>query len=133
MGFFDSFAGRSYDLATDKNWNAIAQPTHLATILAKSEERLQLIYKHSHRCSICIMAREELQKAAKRISNSIDLYFLNVVNQREISDHISSELGIRHESPQVIMMKHGEVIWHGSHWEIQEDKIIAELSDLLKE
>lgn len=122
MGLFSS--SKNADSETAEVWNEFSGKNELEKIVAKSKERPQLIYKHSHRCSVCIMAKEEIEDAADDISNRADLNFVNVINQREISDHIASELDIRHESPQAIILRDGQVAWTGSHWEIKEKNIV---------
>jgi len=109
-------------------WNRFSGKDDLKRIIDQSNDCPQLIYKHSHRCSVCIMAKEEIEGVSDKIGRRVDLHFLNVVNQREISDHIASELDVRHESPQVIILRDGEVAWTGSHWEIK-GKDLVEISD----
>ena len=109
-------------------WTKLSEKNELGTILAQSNEHPQLIYKHSHRCSVCIMAKEEIEGSADKIGDKADLHFVNVINQRGISNYIASELEIRHESPQTIILRDGQVAWTGSHWEIK-GKDIAERLD----
>lgn len=109
-------------------WNEIAGTEEIPSIVQESSEKPQLIYKHSHRCSVCILAKEELENVADTISDDVSLYMLNVINQREVSNAVASELDIRHESPQVILLQDGEVRWSGSHWEIKRQNILAELA-----
>jgi bacillithiol system protein YtxJ len=37
---------------------------------------------------------------------------------RELSREIENRTGIRHESPQVIILRDGQVVWNASHWKI---------------
>ncbi len=37
---------------------------------------------------------------------------------RALSNHIAETLGVRHETPQVLLVKGGEVFYHASHFDI---------------
>ncbi|HKK44014.1 MAG TPA: bacillithiol system redox-active protein YtxJ [Balneolaceae bacterium] len=126
MAFFSSSDDTNSDAG--EIWNKFAGKNELQTILAQSKERPQLIYKHSHRCSVCIMAKEEIESTAEAIKDWADLHFVNVINQRGISNHVASELDIRHESPQAIILQDGQVTWSGSHWEIKGKDIVDKLT-----
>jgi bacillithiol system protein YtxJ len=62
--------------------------------------------------------------ASDNIKEYADMHFVNVVRSREASDKIASELDVRHESPQAILVDQGEVVWHGSHGSIDADAIL---------
>lgn len=119
----DTFSGST----TGDMWNSITDPSQVDNIIEESENRVQLIYKHSHRCSVCFVAKGNLERASGNIQNHADMHFLNVVHNRESSDHLATELDVRHESPQVILVDDGEVIWHASHGSIDGDKIMEVL------
>lgn len=124
MGLFDTVKDTFSSSASDDIWNRITDPSQLDDIFKESENRAQLIYKHSHRCSVCFVSRGNLENASEDILNYADMHFLNVVNHRDSSDYIASELNVRHESPQVILVDDGEVVWHASHGSIDTDKIL---------
>jgi len=126
MSLFGSSNGQ---VGTDleEYWSTIPDQNQLEKIIEASDDQPQLIYKHSHRCSVCIMAKEDIEASADTLSKQMDLHFVNVVHQREVSNHIASNLDIRHESPQAILLANGEVVWHGSHWQIKSDKILQQV------
>lgn len=124
MGIFDTVKDAFSGSTTGEIWNNITEPDQVYDLLDKSYQRPQLIYKHSHRCSVCFVARGNLEKSADDIQNHADMHFLNVVHNRKSSDCIASELDVRHESPQVILVDEGEVIFHASHGSIDGDKIL---------
>lgn len=126
MSLFSS-SQEQVDADLAEYWSVITQKEEVEKIIEASRERPQLIYKHSHRCSVCIMAREAIEESAEALSEQMDLHFVNVIHQRDISNHIASSLGIRHESPQAILMDGGEVAWHGSHWQIKSKSILEQL------
>jgi len=128
MGLFDFLTSSSQESETSDIWETISDPTQLETIIEASKDQPQLIYKHSHRCSVCFVSKGNLENAADDILESADMHFINVVNSRQASDYIASELGVRHESPQVILLDNGEVIWHASHGGIKGDAVLDKLT-----
>lgn len=107
-------------------WNTISEGS-LNEILDKSKNETQLIYKHSNRCSICFFTKGEIESIAADIEGDADLHFIDVVKQRDISNKIASELGVQHESPQLICVENGKAVWHLSHNSIQADPILEKL------
>lgn len=127
MGLFDAVKNSFSGSDTEEIWNVINAPAQLDEILKKSENRPQLIYKHSHRCSVCFVAKGNLEQAAEDIQKNAGMHFLNVVHNREASNYIASELDVHHESPQAILISNREVIRHDSHGSIDADKILEVL------
>lgn len=107
-------------------WNTISEGS-LNDILERSKKLTQLIYKHSNRCSVCFFTKSEIESVAADIADGADLFFVDVIRQREVSNKIASELGVQHESPQLICIEDEEVVWHFSHNSIQADRIMEKL------
>ena len=89
----------------------------MATIIDLDKEDLPpdaYVFKHSTRCG--------LSAAAARVVRSTDLdlpvYWINVIERRDLSDRVAARLGVRHESPQLIEVRAGVVIRALSHGEI---------------
>lgn len=127
MSFFDRVRNKSSDSENHEMWNSISGLGKIESIIKNSDKKPQLIYKHSNRCSVSFLAKQQLEEVAEEISDIAKLYMIDVIHQRDLSNAIASELNIRHESPQVIILKNGEVIWDGSHWEIKGQDILKEL------
>ena len=90
---------------TEENLNAVlAEPT-------------VWIYKHSPTCSISITALREVE-AYTKAHPEIPIYIVDVLGQRPLSNDLESRFGIRHESPQAILLRSGEPVWNDSHWRI---------------
>lgn len=127
MGLFETVKDTFSGSTADDIWNTVTESSQVDEILKKSEDRVQLIYKHSHRCSVCFVAKGNLEKASEKILKDAEMHFINVVNSREASNYIASELDVRHESPQAILIDNREAVWHGSHGSINVDKILEVL------
>ncbi|WP_020402425.1 bacillithiol system redox-active protein YtxJ [Gracilimonas tropica] len=108
------------------NWNSIDW-NQFNAILLSSNRRLQVIYKHSTRCATSYFALKNIQMLSEEDIGKADFYLVNVIGDRELSQKIARELGVRHESPQVIILKGGEVQWHGSHQQVQAEIISSHL------
>ncbi|MDR9416873.1 MAG: bacillithiol system redox-active protein YtxJ [Gracilimonas sp.] len=110
-------------------WNNISGIEDLNGLLERSEKQPQLIYKHSPSCGVSFIAKQELEAEADEFRNSADLHLVNVIQDRPVSNAIAQEFGIRHESPQVLVLKNGKVVWEGSHWQIKSNNILPSLKE----
>ena len=81
-----------------------------------------MIFKHSNTCGISLCAKEEIE--AYVAQGLYDVHMLVVQEQRPLSNQISESLGVRHASPQLLI-----VTAHGvealSHYGITMQGIIA--------
>lgn len=107
-------------------WNGISGEEEVDHILMSSNEKPQVIYKHSRSCAISYLALKDLETLSVESKEKADFYMVDVIGQRPISNHITKELAVRHESPQLFVIKNGEVIWNGSHHQVKAD-VLAEL------
>ena len=83
-----------------------------------SFERPIVIFKHSTTCPISSMAKSRVDRAFKGEELPFDYYHLDLLRHRNVSSHIAQVLGVRHESPQAIVISNGEAIHHSSHLDI---------------
>ncbi|MCS6795954.1 MAG: bacillithiol system redox-active protein YtxJ [Raineya sp.] len=103
------------------NWIKLENLAQLAEIKQKP---LAIIFKHSTRCSISSAALDKLQRNWKQDEmQDVAVYFLDLLRFREISNQIAGEFGVEHQSPQVIVLQSGKVIYHNSHFGIDYDEI----------
>ena len=47
-----------------------------------------------------------------------DINLIIVQTDRHVSNEIARRTGIKHESPQAIVLKDGEPVYHASHYDI---------------
>ncbi len=127
MGLFDSVKNALSGTESSDIWEMITDSSQIPPILEASKKKPQLIYKHSHRCSVCFVAKGTLEQAKEDIQQKADMNFVNVVNSREASNTIASELDIRHESPQAILVNNGEAVWYASHGSINAEALLDHL------
>lgn len=91
-----------------------------------SHEKPQLIFKHSTRCSISSMAKDRLEREWNL--ENVEPWYLDLIAYRNISNAITSQLGVHHESPQAILLKDGIVVYDDSHNSISVSEIAKHVS-----
>lgn len=82
--------------------------------LAESDTPV-LIFKHSTRCSISMMAWTRLQRQWSDKLEQLPVYYLDLLNYRPISAQIAENFNVEHESPQALLISKGRCVWHASH------------------
>ena len=105
------------------NWIPLQSQEQLDEILRNSKEKTQLIFKHSTRCSVSLMAKDRLDRSA--LSDNISCYYLDLLAHRDISNKIADLFSVQHESPQVLLIKNSICTYDESHSGIRPDDIIA--------
>lgn len=81
-----------------------------------------LLYKHSPICPISSRALTEVQAFA-RDNDDIPILMVDVLGQRSLSFQLAAQLGIEHESPQLIVIKDDKAVWARSGMRIRLDAI----------
>lgn len=108
------------------DWIKLENLDQLAEAKAKSTEKPVMIFKHSTRCSISSMALNRIIRSWKpEDREKVIPYLLDLIAFREISDQISREFGVFHQSPQVILIKNGQAIYDASHMGINFQDILT--------
>jgi monothiol bacilliredoxin len=104
----------------------LLQDRDLEQLLDRSKTDPVIIFKHSTQCPISTQAYEEFIDFAQGVRNLICGSVL-VIENRKLSNAIAERFGVRHESPQALLIKNGRVIWHASHWSITSDSLTEAL------
>ena len=81
-------------------------------ITDRSRERTVVVFKHSLTCPISARAYEQMAEFDGEVA------LIEVQRARELSREIESRLGVAHESPQVLVLRNGRVVWNASHFKI---------------
>lgn len=108
------------------NWIKLTSTDQLNSIKEKSNQVPQVIFKHSTRCSISSMALGRLERTPA--PEQADFYYLDLIAHRDISNKIAEEFHIHHESPQVLVIKHGKCVYDESHMGISMDEIASQVN-----
>jgi len=110
------------------NWNKLISEKQLADINNQSADKPVLILKHSTTCSISAAALSRLERNWNDSdSERVILYYLDLLNYRSISNKIADDYGVKHESPQVLIIRQGKCVYHKSHFDIEYKELIKTL------
>lgn len=105
-------------------WYPIESIDDINTIIDRSRVVPCLILKHSTRCPISTMAKSRVEMSWNFDEDAVEAYYLDLIRYREVSNHIASEFGVSHQSPQALLIDKGTCTYNASHLNIR-------VSDLL--
>lgn len=91
----------------------------------KSKKGYSLIFKHSTRCSISMMAKRRFEMDWENLPADMPLYFLDLIKHRDISNKIAQDFSVYHESPQMLLIRDGECILDQSHSSISVNEAVS--------
>ena len=89
-----------------------------------SHESPVYLLKHSLICPVSSAAYREFE-AFLRVNTSVPGFVVKIQENRALSGRIAEDTGVRHESPQVLLFKDGEVVWNESHYGISARSLKA--------
>jgi bacillithiol system protein YtxJ len=95
----------------------------LAELLSRSAQQPVVIFKHSTTCPISAVAYDEMEQFDG------DVALVEVQSARELSRQIERQTGIPHESPQVLVLANGKVVWNASHWKVKAEAVAKAVSE----
>ena len=117
MSIFNSLFGNSEEtqkIKSNINWIPLTNLGQLNEIMMLSEVNPVLIFKHSTRCSVSRMALKQFENEFD-LADTVDAYFLDLLEYRNISNEIAQRFQVEHQSPQLILIKDGKAIYDVSH------------------
>ena len=106
------------------DWIQLTNECLLDEIKEKSFHQAQIIFKHSTTCSISGLAKGRLEKG-KAVAN-MDFYLLDLLKFRSISNSVATSFNVHHESPQVLVIRHGECVFAESHYAINFEEVLEQ-------
>src|SRR4051812_3812272 len=86
--------------------------------IVESRQRPVLLFKHSRYCGVSCEALDELQAHIQGAPDDVAYRVITVQTHRPISDAIAQRLGLRHETPQAILLRDEKIVWNASHFRI---------------
>ena len=119
----------------------------LEAAIAESCQRPVLLFKHSRTCGISCEALDELNAHVEQVQRggqapwrdereslspsaaaSAVYKVITVQSHRHLSDETAARLGVRHQTPQAILLRGGKPVWKASHFRITADALTEALS-----
>lgn len=102
----------------------ITTQTELDEAIDESKTRPVLIFKHSLACGISSSILGSCRSLfSERIGDGLRVAVIPVQNARDVSTELAERTGVRHETPQVLLLKDGRAVWTASHWDISPDSV----------
>jgi bacillithiol system protein YtxJ len=132
MGFFDRWTSRGQ---TDRG---VAAPAGIPQLRVDAcvddllREEFVMIFKHSTSCPVSWAAHAQVTRFLKE-NPQAPIKLVRVIQERALSQKIAMRTGVRHESPQVIALRAGEVVASPSHGQITAEKLRALLEKSVTE
>lgn len=104
------------------NWINITTPQQIDAI--KAATGYSIIFKHSTRCPISMMAKRKFELDEKLFDGHTPLYFLDLIKYRDLSNAVAEMFHVQHESPQLLLIKDGECVLDQSHSSISAEEVV---------
>ena len=95
----------------------------LDRLIVDSEAQPLLLFKHSYTCGISAEALDELITHLNDDSIDVRYAMVTVQTHRDVSNAVSTRLGVRHETPQALLVRNGRVVWSASHFRVNADEL----------
>ncbi|EJL75927.1 bacillithiol system redox-active protein YtxJ [Chryseobacterium populi] len=126
MSFFDKIFGEKEENPEQKSfWKKIESEADLAKAIENSFHHKIAIFKHSTSCFISKTVLRNFEKEVNNSDEKVDFYFLDLLAYRPLSNKIAADFGIRHESPQLIVIENGKAVSNASHQHISLSQIVS--------
>lgn len=132
MGLFDKVFKSERDIVKKEieevPWHALTEKAQLTELEKESESKTVVIFKHSTRCGISRMVLNNFERNYDlKKDEGLKLYFLDLLANRDISNEVANRFNVRHESPQMIILKDRKVVQHASHHSIELQQVKDQL------
>lgn len=94
----------------------------MSSIIPLNEKTLPaecLVYKHSTTCGVSARAAREVEA----LQTGLPIYWVNVREQRDLSNWIAEAYNVTHESPQLILISGGKQARVWSHFQVNRELV----------
>jgi len=124
MSLFKNIFGDSNESNNSSKaaWIPLTNLGQLNEIIHESTSTPVIIFKHSTRCSVSRMALKQFENEFD-LQSKVTPYFLDLLENRDISSEIALRFGVVHQSPQLILIKDGKAIYNASHSDIASEDL----------
>jgi bacillithiol system protein YtxJ len=101
------------------------EANYISEIIEESQKNPTIIFKYSNSCITSERLRQTLEKelVEKRLTKPI--FLVTVQTNKALSKNVEDYFEIKHESPQIILVNKGKVVYSKNHHHIK----VADLLD----
>lgn len=119
----------------NKHYEMIIEENKLNQLIEESSSKALLLLKHSTTCPISANAYREFEKyleeaSAKGELEQLNIGLIRVIEERPISLKLAENIGVTHQSPQLLLIQNGTCVYKESHWKITKSAISAAVQAL---
>ena len=107
----------------ERDLTPISGIDELEHMLAESRMRPVLLFKHSYTCGVSAEALDEMRAHIEEQTSGVRYAMVTVQTHREVSNAIAARLGVRHETPQAILVRDGRAVWNASHFKVTASEV----------
>ena len=121
MGFLKNIFGDKTSKEVKEtylSWTPLISVEEINTIREISKIQAILIFKHSTSCGISRMVMKQFESLFNEENKHLKVYYLDLLNFREVSSKLSEVFQVIHQSPQLLVIKNGISVYDKSHYEI---------------
>jgi bacillithiol system protein YtxJ len=105
----------------------------LEQVITESHVQPVVLFKHSYTCGISAEALDELRAhldGQPTRPAGVRYAMVTVQTHRDVSNAITTKLGIRHETPQAILVHGGRAVWSASHFRVNAAELTKALAGM---
>jgi len=105
------------------NLTSLERIDELERLIVESKAQPVLLFKHSFTCGVSAEALDELISHLNEQNVDVRYAIVTVQTHRDVSNAVSSKLGVRHETPQALLVRDGRVVWSASHFRVNAQEL----------
>ncbi|TVZ54944.1 bacillithiol system protein YtxJ [Lutibacter sp. Hel_I_33_5] len=123
MGLLNNIFGSKTpkeEVKSNVNWIPLTSLAQLEDVKKTSNSETIAIFKHSTRCGISRMVIKQFEKNITEELKDFKVYYLDLLNYRELSNEVGYTFQVQHQSPQLLVIKNQEAIAYTSHYDITQ-------------
>ena len=100
-------------------------PEDVQELLAGSDREPVFLLKHTSQCPISAEVHSAFSEFDRKggANRPWTCALVRVIEERPLSNQITEQLGVGHESPQLLLISGSKVLWHDSHWRLTLEKM----------
>ena len=101
----------------EMNFSPVSDDAALEELFSRSHTEPVLLFKHSTACPISARAYRQMEDVKTPVSIVV------VQKNRDLSRAVEERTGVRHETPQALVLRNGRAVWNASHYDITADVV----------
>ena len=122
-------------MAEIKPINDLEQWKTLWEAQSAADAGLLLVFKRSPICPTSHFVESVFNRYISKLNTTgkVSIVSVDVIGARPVSQRIAADTGIRHESPQALVIGPGKkIIWNASHGDVDEEALETVLKPIIK-